>query len=383
MKDYELLKKIIEEEEYTVTYLEKFKRIMKLGSQNARKQEQIFRLYSEVYKRSKENWYIIFNTLTVSDQHIETVFKKDSKIWTNYVRKIDRDTGIAVHGNWRKAVQERRKGNEFHRYFAVVEKGQLSGRLHIHSLHMMKKLPIKATDPNAGTPIPINREIQCIKKYWKYGFSVPICVRFNANDAFGKLGWRYPYKLDDQGIYKPLEIGNVEKVVNYIAKYIEKSYTINNNRKETMLWRVRMSRKIGTEMITKMLEKMDKKQIELMMAIKGRTNLKMLGRQLPNQLVKILATKEYLKRLKIKTPQKLWNIMLDVGIRQSMWKHVVTTIEMRIGFNLPNYGHIQIQSMLETEGSKIKELIREQELKVGYRYLALNNNIYGNGARQK
>jgi hypothetical protein len=232
----EMIKKI-ESERYYVDTLEEFKKRMKSACLSSRKQELMFRLYNEMIQR--KGWFGLFNTLTVSPECHEEVFGENSKAWTDYVRLVDRQVGIRCFGTWKQAIKERNLGNEFHRYFAVVERGANTGRLHIHVLHMMKKLPYGSYDPNRGCVTPCRRELGVFKTYWKFGYSSPIMVRFNINDGYGKLFWRWPYEMKGKQAV-PVEVSNEMKIVNYLGKYLVKSYSVKT-KKGDLIWRTRMS----------------------------------------------------------------------------------------------------------------------------------------------
>ena len=223
------------------------------------------------------------------------VFGKDSKVWTDYVRRFDRSIGIKLFGSWRKAILARKNGDDFHSYFAVVERGSKTGRLHIHVVHMMKCLPSGCFDPNSGRAVPNLREVSKLKVFWEYGFSSPVAVRFNNADAYAKLYWRWPVKMLASGIFDPLPCKEPEALVQYIGKYITKEYEKALD-KEFVRWRIRMSRKMGMIQLMKVVKKANLRQLRLMIKTPSQEMVKFLGKRIQRRLLKRLAMKEYLMR---------------------------------------------------------------------------------------
>jgi hypothetical protein len=331
----------------------------------------------EILNRKKD-WYIVFNTLTVAPENIKKVFNQGATGWTDYVRRVDREIGIRVSGNWRDAIKDRSQGKEFHRYFAVVEKGEKTGQLHIHVIHLMKKLPYGSYDPNRGAGIPKNREISIMKKYWQLGYSMPIAVRFNTNDSYGKLGWRYPYEEKEDGDFKPLKCTNEIALVQYIGKYMTKN--LNQRKVGVTTWRTRLSRKLGTEIVQELMETMNEKQLTILMNYRTDKKMIMFGKMLPTNLVKIMATKEYLKKKKAEMPEQLWLTMLELQPQKNMWKHIKDTIQARAGFSLPNCGSTMMLNLLKTEGSRLFEKLKNIETKYGYIYCKIDG-VSGTGVQ--
>ena len=125
------------------------------GKQARAKQARTL-LSFEIAEKAQRGWYIIFNTLTVNSENYSKVFHRDSDDFQNYIRTVDRLTCQAITGSKR-----RKPNNDYHTYFAVVEEGSQTGRLHIHVVHFLRKLPIKARDPNRGLRLPYKRELTC------------------------------------------------------------------------------------------------------------------------------------------------------------------------------------------------------------------------------
>ncbi len=196
----------------TDTLYKEFLENLKLSTQKARKHELIFRLACEARYRHHKGWYMVFNTLTVENE--DDVFYKGSRVWTDYVRRVDNAVRIKLAGSVRKC-----KDKEVSTVFGVVERGTKKGRLHIHCLHFLKALPKGCVDPNYGKVIPSNREIHFFKQFWQHGFSVPIAVRYAMDDAYSKVGWRWPVDEEEQ----PVKASGPQALVFYLTKYITKS----------------------------------------------------------------------------------------------------------------------------------------------------------------
>jgi len=269
---------LLDREKDTTHLMDKFMKDSEQAVKSGRKSELLRRLLIEVEARSREGWYVVFNTLTVAPHSMSKVFPSKvlrvlgtpearsgrvagsrSTAWTDYVRAVDRFFGQAAFGTYRNAMRERAKGNEYHTYFAVIEKGGENGRFHIHVLHVFKVLPSSCSDPNYGVNVPYNREIDALKKFWKLGtgFSAPIAVRFSYGDSFGRKGWRWPVELNKETKqYEPIKANPVGSVCGYVSKYITKSYF----NKDENLWRTRISRKMGALPLSQKIQKMSKSQ---------------------------------------------------------------------------------------------------------------------------
>ena len=137
-------------------------------TQAGRKKELITRCTYAITEASSQNQYVIFNTLTADNESYKNGVFNNNDAFNKYIKKIKYDIPGAQH-------------------FAVTEQGGKTGRLHIHVLHFLPSLPIHSQDPNTGLLQPIRRELVSMKKYWTYGYSSPIMVRFNPGDAFGQL----------------------------------------------------------------------------------------------------------------------------------------------------------------------------------------------------
>lgn len=212
--------------------------------------EQKWRICEEITQRAEEGWYIVFNTLTVDNQSYEDVFRKGSFAWRNYIQSVDRIVGTEVHGSVRKALSKK-ADSPFHSYVAIVERGGQHGRLHIHVIHCLREIPDSwKEDPNRSVGPPKNRQVFGMKKLWQHGHSMPVACRFSDFDAFGRLGWVWPVKLD--GVkFKPFPAKPPLAIARYMCKYLAKSYCAP---KGDYLWRMRISHGFGLGRMRRTIE---------------------------------------------------------------------------------------------------------------------------------
>lgn len=224
------------------TWLEETqKRAMKAHTQNMKE-----RLRLALADADKKGKYLVFNTLTVAPEYEDQIFEKGSTKWKEYIRQITRDAG-KTEGLDKKTAD---KDKDLHQYFGVVENGGKNGRLHIHAIHILRTLPPGSKDPNSIIPghPPIRRIIDSMRRYWQYGFSMPLAIRYGWDDAFSRAGWRWPVEKGHDGLTRPMRHGTMGKIVGYISKYITKSEG------EKHRWRTRMTQKLGTSLILEILK---------------------------------------------------------------------------------------------------------------------------------
>jgi hypothetical protein len=260
--------------------------MMKDSSERASYQRTQDRIKLELADKQND-WFIVFSTLTVDSENYIDVFTKGSNCWRNYIRTIDRAVAKDCYGSYRKA-----KGKEYFHYFGVVEEGGTTGRLHIHTLMFMKSL-IGCRDPNYGRAIPDYREIKDLTKYWQYGFSSHIAIRFSQNDAFGKAGWRWNV---DKKTGQPIKNSEIGRVAGYLVKYILKSKSLNKG--EIRQWKIKTDRKLGLIKIRKVLQTLTLKEIEALIAPrKYPTPIMITGERISARTIRTEAVKIYVKRL--------------------------------------------------------------------------------------
>lgn len=262
---------------------------LKRRSIKARIGEHKWRLEEEVKQRSEEGWYVIFNTLTVAPHAYKSVFEKGSRDFRDYIRRFDNAIASSCYGSVRLA-----KGQDYHSYFGVVERGDKYGRLHIHVLHMCKDLPESwKVDPNAGRAIASNREVVKVKPFWRFGHSKPLACRFVENDAFSRAGWRWP--VEKKGLrWRPVRAKPAIAVARYIVKYVLKGY---HTHKGEGLWRTRISRGLGLRRMIRCVKQCTTIQVLGFL----RWNLSWLevqGRRFPGSCLRREFLRELLKRWK-------------------------------------------------------------------------------------
>ena len=241
--------------------------------------EHRFRLLQEIGDTVDANGFVVFNTLTVEDRHYEEFVEKGSLLWSRYVRSVRNflDGGLC--------------GENGSSYFAVSEQGSLRGRLHIHVLHFFSRLPADCSDPNYGRKVARYREIDALKRFWPYGFSSPVAVRFGPNDGFGRAGWRWPVE-QIKSKYVPIRVSSPISVGSYLLKYVLKAYTDGEDYK----WRTKMNRNFGLLRLNRILGSLTNPQLELVMSLDRNKRLEMRGMLVPTRFLKKSASDCYMKR---------------------------------------------------------------------------------------
>jgi len=345
----------------------------------ARKFDLKKRLEHEIVTRNQDNWFMIFNTLTVDPQYIDHVFNVGSKCWTNYVRSIDRAIGIVEHGSWRKAVKAREYGQEFHTYFACVERGAENGNLHIHVLHLCKKLPLNAYDPNRGAIRPNNREIDFFRPYWKYGHSTPIAVRFGQADAYGLIGWRWPVEKIG-GLWLSLSLNSPMGLCEYMSKYVAKSIESKQS-KGLKTWRIRLSRGLGIIPTLELVKILPQEKLEQIIRIPNLSKVKMFNRPINQRLLRSLA---YRQLIKLQTPKKLSMIntaLYNLEPREGLLKKLNNVLENRVRFTNPRDGDIEVtrlRDMVDFDISKYITIVEQnyKNIQTYFKARGMSDEVY-------
>lgn len=268
------------------------------------------RLKMETKSAVTNQWHVVFSTLTVNSEYYDEVFKKGSDSWRNYIRSIKRQVAKELYGSYREAE---RQGEEYFHYFAVVEEGSKNGRLHLHCLMYLKTLPDQCkTDPNAGLYYPTNREVSGFKRYWPYGFSTHIAVRFGTNDAYARLGWSWPV---DKVLKKPIQITESDRLVNYVVKYITKSHT-NKLIGGISTWRTRITKNLGMSYLNNAINHLNQDQVKALVSMRqSPTKIEIMNTTVPYRLVRKVALRRYAQMMKQdqtlhKQPIKPKNLLL-------------------------------------------------------------------------
>lgn len=257
--------------------VKKYLHTMKLNMAQSRRSELMWRLKSELRETTFSGWFVIMNTLTVRNEDFLKVFSRGSKSFIYYIKAIDKAVG----------------GSDNHSYFAVTEEGSTTGRLHIHVIHMLKQLPVKCADPNRANPDrPLRRNIEAFRKFWSFGFSAPIAVRFDAKDAYSLLGWLWPVIANEAGSYVPIKAGSCDRVASYLGKYLIKTYI----KEEKSLWRTKIRRGLGERLILKALYKLTDEQLSQILLIADSRQLLIHREKLPLNYLKKLTARVLLNR---------------------------------------------------------------------------------------
>ena len=339
----------LEEAENVRQYLLSVKKMLRNKTLKARKYELSTRLRYEMHFRLKQGWFVLFNTLTCDAQNIHRVFEAGSLDWSNYIRSVDRAIGSKVHGSWRNAVFARRNGDEFHTYFAVVERGTEHGRLHIHVLHFMKDLPFGYACPNRGLLVPNKREYASFKCFWSFGFSSPVAVRINLSDAWSKIGWRWPVSIQN-GNYTPVKSSHPDAVCSYIGDYITDilEYNNDNNRKVGIQWRTRLSRKLGLLPLEILLKKLSRvSKLRLCQNPIQLSRMKLLRRPIPRHLMRRLIIKELLRNSTKKS--MMMKFFINLKLKENIYKQFKSVITEIPQLELPSSGSLPIQNLKQTD----------------------------------
>jgi hypothetical protein len=226
-----------------VEVLRDLEKLLAMQREGSRAAEYRGRLLCEVSEAVRLGRFVVFNSLSCDNEWLDKVFCKGSNLW-----RIQKE-------KWRKevkAVAEERGEEAYFSYFCIPEEGGETGRMHFHCVIIMSHLPKDCVDMNpfAGG---VRREIDALRRWWPYGTSSPIAVRW-AGDPFGELGWRWPSKkeiVDGEERLVPISSSG-GRLANYLIKYLIKQKGEGWKRKA---WRVKMSRRFG---MLKMIESVSK-----------------------------------------------------------------------------------------------------------------------------
>ncbi|UKL15208.1 replication initiator protein [Vibrio phage vB_VpaM_PG19] len=194
------------------TYHDAIAKVLIEGQAKTRRAMYLQRLNNELKLAAENNWYIIFDTLTLDGAVLKDYLQDETAI-RDYCRTIGRKVNTAL-GRPKKASY-----TDSYKYFIVPEYGDQNGRLHFHCIHLLRRLPVGTCDPNLGRKVRNARVVDSLRGTWKYGFSAPIAVRFHG-DAFTRLdNWLLP--VDKSGI--PIELKPITAIIHYVAKYVCKN----------------------------------------------------------------------------------------------------------------------------------------------------------------
>lgn len=306
------------------------------------------------YTREGSEWFVVFDTLTANDTHCDRLFDRSeltyyTEAWQSYIQTIRDDVRKAM---WHQGYRGKKGGKDFrsipvseaHRYISVVEYGGKTGRPHIHVLHCMKVLPEGCVDPNAGASkagLPTSRrQIDHFRKYWNYGFTMPIACRFSKKDAFARIGWVWPTKKGKHMQVEPER--SPIRLANYLSKYISKDIEDKES------WRIKATHGYGLGAYNAMMEQMPTHLLrkvlirpELLRRVMGAIHMPMhTGWQRP---MLESAQREWLTRMRKRRPGVLSRLTRDFKPKESLYARIVTTVSRSFSpdhFPRPNSGTI-------------------------------------------
>lgn len=305
----------------TEPFVEAYLDLLTEHGKKARALERQFLLDIELREKQNLGWFLVFNTLTVSDEHYHRIFAKGSRYFANYIRAVDRGLWKARFPSVRSGMDACAKGH-MHTYCAVVERGENTGRLHIHVLHCLRWLPLGARDPNMGQPVPRLRELDCFRRYWTHSHSTPIAVRLHGDDAYARLGWIWPVVKKNR-VFQPVEAKPVSAIAAYMSKYVTKSIGDEGLKGK---WRTKTSRNYGLSSIRLSVQAMKSETLRRYVSgVKNTANLPTLGRlQIPARLLRVEATRELIMRMTARSIPKTWKSMVAVTAREPIVQRLRT-----------------------------------------------------------
>ena len=175
--------------------------------------------------RLRQDWALVFATLTYAPGQYDAVFGPGSKAFQAYVRQIKRLSPLGAD------------------YCAVVERGAETGRLHIHCLWFLRSLPDAWRSDPCRFEGDTRRELAVPSAtLWPHGLSNHISIRFSRTDYYGRLGHRWPWRINADGVRERFPLGGPERISAYMSKYMIKAQD-----EEKLRWRTRMTRGLGLE----------------------------------------------------------------------------------------------------------------------------------------
>ena len=305
-------------------------------------------LHLELAYREYIGWYLLMDSLTVRPEEMENVFYKNNKPWKDYIRRIRNDVGRAIFGSKNKFRKSGVPHSDIHTYCAVVERGDGAGeRLHIHVVHAFKKPPDCVTDPNSGEFIPYKREISGFKRYWNSGWSTPITVRLSRNDAYAKLGHKWPVEPDGNNSWRWIDTSEVGAVAGYMADYLVQGY----QHKEKGPWRTKTSRQLGKVILARPLRGMSLETIKYLTTIQTTNGLipKIAHKEISPRIIRLLSLKELLSRMqKLESWQKVNSSLRQLEPQIGLMRRIEA---MEKGHMMDVYGDLNFMC-IETRKSK-------------------------------
>ena len=274
--------------------VQEFLALLKEKQINRYKAECFFRWDLALTEAAHAGWFFIFDTLTLKPGHYQSFLDNPTKSFNQYIVKTKRNISKVIYGSQRWPG----KSEDFHKYFAVVERGAKTGRLHIHCLHMCKELPWGSSDPNVLRPRGRRtyREINAMKGYWNDGISMPIAVRLHPADAYGKRNWVWPDQATKSGIIKPHPIGTVVLLANYMGKYLGKALGDQSWHKMGIR-RVRQTNRLGETTLLHWTRKQTLTRLLAILATPDLPLIRLRNRPVTTTMLKKAIAREIMNRL--------------------------------------------------------------------------------------
>lgn len=168
--------------------------------------------------RERRGWAMVFGTLTVAPGHMESVFGRGSREWQKYAQRVRR-----ACAPWRAE------------HVAVVERGGVGSRLHVHVVWFLERPPESwCSRVAAGAPL----RIPDASFLWPHGWSSHYPVRSGSDYWSTVRGWGGRMR------------GSWEAVIGYVAKYMNCGASEGG-----VVWRTRVTRSLGQERIRRVLAK--------------------------------------------------------------------------------------------------------------------------------
>lgn len=251
----------------------------------SRRSALVSRLVWAFKEADEDGFYPVFVTLTVAPSDYLEVFRKGSVCWKNYVRRVTRAVGES--GGLSRDVADKA---DIHRYFAVVEHGGQTGRLHIHVVHFVKWLPLGMRDPNGGRAVPDRRELSRWRGFWPHGFVTALPVRVGGGDVYARRGWRWPVVEVGRGDFVAYRSAGHVGTARYIGKYLSKQGYERSDR-----WRTRISRNLGLMRLSAQMKERPLREL-VGIATRALPQVRRHGRIVPTMVLRRLAIREIVRR---------------------------------------------------------------------------------------
>lgn len=315
--------------------------------------QQTFRHRMLIDQLGRENWYGVYNTLTVDDWHYEKVWGNNvvhANMWRRYTKRI---TDAVARAMMLKPGSF--KTSDIHRYFGCVESGDHTGRLHIHVIHFLKELPHGASDPNFGRDTPNYKEIGIFKTYWSVGFSSPQAVRYNRTDSYAKRGWRWPVERvgTNPKIWRPIRSSTPAAIAGYIAKYLSKDLAANYIAKERDGWmfRVKTTKGLGLDPYKALVSQLSLGQLrKVCMQPTVASILTIQGESFPVHILVKLAAQEWISRMMKSMKQSVYSALYTLRPQGNIIVQYSKTLdraimESRISSDEVNIGPIVTETL--------------------------------------